>query len=194
MFYLYTKNTYRSMVAFNRFVNLFHRRWAVPVLVELHATHGAKFVTLHRRLGVGRAVLKATLDSLIEAGWVRRNPGYGHPMRPEYVLTGVGRKLAPSSGRLLATVRRLDLEPIAFRKWTMPVTWVLGAEPHRFGELRRELEVITPRALTLSLKDMEDEGLVQRDVFDDYPPVTSYSLDRRARPVYQALVPLAEAV
>jgi DNA-binding HxlR family transcriptional regulator len=182
------------MVALNRFISLFHRRWAVPILVELHRCHGAKFVTLHNRLGVGRAMLRATLDSLVAEGWVQRNPGYGHPMRPEYVLTEVGRQLAPCSGRLLKTVRRLDLEPIAFRKWTMPVTWVLGAEPHRFGELRRELGVITPRALTLSLKDMEGGGLVHREVFDDYPPVTSYSLDRRARPVYRALVPLVEAV
>ena len=33
-------------------VNLFHRRWAVPVLAELERDHGAKFVTLSRRLGM----------------------------------------------------------------------------------------------------------------------------------------------
>ncbi len=182
------------MVALNRFITLFHRRWTVPVLVELHRSRGAKFVTLHNRLGVSRAILRATLDDLIDEGWVHRNPGYGHPMRPEYVLSEAGRQLAPSSGRLLETVRRLDIEPIAFRKWTMPVTWVLGSEPHRFGELRQELAGITPRALTLSLKDMEDGGLVHREVFEEYPPVTSYSLQRRARPLYRALVPLAQAV
>ena len=182
------------MVALNRFITLFHRRWAVGVLVELHRSRGSKFVTLHNRLGVARATLRATLDDLIAQGWVHRNPGYGHPMRPEYVLTEVGRQLAPCSGRLLETVRRLEIEPIAFRKWTMPVTWVLGTEPHRFGELRCELPTVTPRALTLSLKDMQDGGLVHREVLDDYPPVTSYSLERRARPVYRALVPLAEAV
>jgi DNA-binding HxlR family transcriptional regulator len=143
---------------------------------------------------VGRAVLRATLDDLIAQGWVQHNPGYGHPMRPEYLLTAAGRHLAPSSGRLLGTVRRLEIEPIAFRKWTMPVTWLLGAEPGRFGELKRGLPGITSRALALSLKTMEHGGLVHRDVLDDYPPVTSYSLHRRARPVYRALVPLANAV
>jgi DNA-binding HxlR family transcriptional regulator len=182
------------MVASNPFISLFHRRWAVPVLVELQSARGAKFVTLVNRLGAGRAILRATLDGLIAEGWVQRNPGHGHPMRPEYILTEVGRQLAPCSGRLLETVRRLDLEPIAFHKWTMPVTWVLGSEPHRFGELRRELPGISPRALALSLKDMEGGRLVRREVFDDYPPVTSYSLQRRARPLYRALVPLAEAV
>lgn len=182
------------MVALNRFITLFHRQWAVRVLVELQRSHGAKFVTLHGRLGVGRATLRATLDDLIAEGWVLRNPGHGHPMRPEYLLTAAGAHLAPCLGRLLGTVRRLDIEPIAFRKWTLPVTWVLGDAPHRFGELRRRLPGITPRALTLSLKDLEVGRLVRREVLDDYPPVTSYSLDRRARPVYRALVPLAEAV
>ena len=151
-------------------------------------------MSLHNRLGVSRAILRATLDDLIAEGWVQRNPGYGHPMRPEYLLTGAGRQLAPSSGRLLGTVRRLDIEPMAFRKWTMPVMWVLGSEPRRFGELRHELSIITPRALTLSLKDMEGGGLVHREVFEEYPPVTSYSLQRRARPIYRALSPMAETV
>ncbi len=182
------------MVALNRFITLFHRQWAVRVLVELQRSRGAKFVTLHSRLGVGRVTLRATLDDLIAEGWVLRNPGHGHPMRPEYVLTAAGVRLAPCLGRLLGTVRRLDIEPIAFRKWTLPVTWALGDAPRRFGELRRQLPGITPRALTLSLKDLEGDRLVQREVFNDYPPVTSYSLDRRARPVYRALVPLVRAV
>ena len=72
--------------------------------------------------------------------------------------------------------------------------WVLGDGPHRFGELRRQLPGITPRALTLSLKDLQDDRLVRREVLAAYPPVTSYSLDRHARPVYRALVPLATAI
>jgi DNA-binding HxlR family transcriptional regulator len=178
----------------DRFVSLFHRRWAVPVLVALQQDRGAKFITLANRLGVGRETLRATLDDLISQGLVQRNPGYGHPMRPEYLLTAEGTRLAPSSGRLLSTVRRLDIEPLAFRKWTMPVTYVLGDGPRRFSDLREELGPITPRALTLSLKDMQQVNLVRRDVYDDYPPITSYRLNRRARPVFEALVPLARAV
>jgi len=182
------------LVAINRFIMLFHHRWAVTVLDALHRDRGAKFITLHRRLGVGRDTLRATLDALIEQGWVERNPGYGHPMRPEYVLTARGDRLAPCSGRLLDTVRRLEIEPIAFRKWSMPVTWSVGGEPRRFGELREGLPGISPRALTLSLKELEHRGMIVRDVYDAYPPVTTYSLQRVARPIYRALVPLAEAM
>ena len=178
----------------DRFITLFHRRWAVPVLTELQTLRGAKFVTLAKTLGVGRETLRATLDDLVGQGWIIRNPGHGHPMRPEYVLTADGRRLAPCSGRLLATVRRLEIEPLALKKWTMPVTLVLGREPRRFSELRHDLPGITPRALTLSLKSMQETRLVQRDVYDEFPPVTSYRLHRRARPVLEALRPLARAV
>jgi DNA-binding HxlR family transcriptional regulator len=181
-------------IPIDRFIRLFHRRWSVPVLVALDEGRGAKFVTLVNRLGVSREILRATLEDLLEQGLVMPNPGYGHPMRPEYLLTPAGQRLAPSSGRLVATVRRLEIEPLAFRKWTMPVTLALGREEHRFGELRGELPGITPRALTLSLKDMQDVALVRRDVYDDYPPVTAYRLGRRAKPVLEALVPLAHAV
>ena len=70
-----------------RLAQLFHHRWAVPVLAELHRTSGSRFVTLHRRLGIGRESLRRTLASLAEQDLVARNPGYGHPLRPEYVLT-----------------------------------------------------------------------------------------------------------
>ncbi len=75
------------------------------------------------------------------------NPGYGHPMRPEYLLTAEGQRLAPSSGRLISTVRRLKIEPLAFRKWTMPVTLALGDDDRRFSEIRASLPGITARAL-----------------------------------------------
>ncbi len=178
----------------NGFVNLFHRRWAIPVLAEIARDRGAKFVTLVKRLGVSRETLRATLDDLVAAGWVMRNPGYGHPMRPEYILTPKGEAMAPLPSRLVAQVRRLGIEPLAFKKWTMPVTYLLGESPHRFSELRLQLPNVTPRALTLSLKDMRTAGLIQREVIDDYPPITSYRLDRRARPLWRALQPLAEAV
>jgi DNA-binding HxlR family transcriptional regulator len=178
----------------DRFIALFHRRWAVPVLVELERGRGAKFITLANRLGVGRDTLRATLEDLVSMGLVARNPGHGHPMRPEYLLTAAGSHLAPSSGRLLATVRRLDIEPLALRKWTLPVTLVIGHDEWRFSELRDELPGITPRALTLSLKDMGACRLIRRDVDDDYPPVPRYRLLRRAQPLLDTLEPMARIV
>ena len=63
----------------------------------------------------------------------------------------------------------------------MPVVYALSDEPHRFSELRERLEGISPRALTLALKELEAAGVVERRVTDDYPPATSYRLAADAR-------------
>lgn len=162
-------------------VALFHHRWAVPVLAELHRTSGSKFVTLRRRLGVGRDSLQRTLGALIARGWVMRNPGHGHPLRPEYVLTAAGAKLAPWCARLMRVLARLGVGDVAFRKWSMPVVCAIGRGRRRFSQLRQSLTTATARALALALKDLQQAGLVERVVADDHPPATFYRLTPRGR-------------
>jgi DNA-binding HxlR family transcriptional regulator len=159
--------------------NLFHFRWSLPVLAELHLAGGTKFVTLANRLGVGRETLRRTLDALVEAGLVARNPGYGHPLRPEYVLTKRGRQIGPAAVRLVDALRDEGLEDVGLKKWSLPVVLELAAE-RRFAELRTALRV-SPRALTLALKDLAHAGLVERRVHDGFPPSTTYRLTGRAR-------------
>ena len=172
-------------------VELFHFRWAVPILAELHRQRGSRFVTLVRMLGLSRETLRQTLTALIDAGLVARNPGYGHPLRPEYVLTERGWAVADACRPLIEALRRRNLEDVALKKWSMPVLAALTHEPRRFSELRLDLAGISPRALTLALKDLESAGLVERRVTDDYPPATVYRLTRRARPLGDLLEPLA---
>lgn len=164
-------------------VALFHNRWSVPILAELHRQRGSRFVTLSRILGLSRESLRRTLTALIEGGLVGRNPGYGHPLRPEYVLTSSGERIAAACRPLVEQLRRGDLEEVALKKWSMPVVFALGDGPLRFSELRDALEGISPRALTLALKDLEASGLVDRRVTDDYPPATVYRLTRSGRPL-----------
>jgi DNA-binding HxlR family transcriptional regulator len=159
--------------------SLFHFRWSLPVLAELHRGGGTKFVTLANRLGVGRETLRRTLDALIAAELVARNPGYGHPLRPEYVLTAGGRRLGPAAMRLVDALRDEDLEDVGLKKWSLPVVLELATE-RRFAELRTALRV-SPRALTLALKDLAHAGLVERRVHDGFPPSTTYRLTGRAR-------------
>jgi len=164
-------------------VELFHNRWSVPILAELHRQRGSRFVTLARGLGVSRESLRRTLAALMESGLVGRNPGYGHPLRPEYVLTRTGEALARACRPLVDRLRDDELEEVGLKKWSMPVVFALAAGPRRFSELRDRLEGISPRALTLALKDLEAAGLVDRRVTDDYPPATIYRLTRTGRPL-----------
>ena len=164
-------------------VGLFHNRWSVPILAELHRQRGSRFVTLARILGLSGESLRRTLTALMDAGLVGRNPGYGHPLRPEYVLTSSGEQIAVGCRPLAERLRRGDLEEVGLKKWSMPAVYALADGPQRFSELRERLEGISPRALALALKDLEAAGLVDRQVTDDYPPATVYRLTKSGRPL-----------
>lgn len=165
----------------NRLVALCHYRWTVPVLAELRRSRGSRSVTLEKRLRVSRDSLRRTLEALMNGGWVMRNPGHGHPLRPEYVLTPTGAELAPWCVRLMTVLAALGAEQTALRKWSMPVALALRSGRTRFSEVRAFVPGLTARALTLTLKSLQREGLVERLISDSYPPATYYRLTPRAR-------------
>lgn len=61
-------------------------------------------------------------------------------------------------------------------KWSLLVIATLGTRPRRFMELKRELESISQRMLTLTLRHLERDGLVLRTVFPEIPPRVEYRL------------------
>lgn len=161
-------------------IELVHYRWNIPVLAELHRQSGARFVVLANSLGVSRGSLSASLDSLVQMDLVRRNPGYGHPMRPEYLLTDVGECVGERCLDLARLVERRGDSAIAYRKWTLPLVAAIGQGVRRFNEVREALgDAATPRAVTLGLKSMTLEGWARRRLIDDYPPAAGYMLAPR---------------
>lgn len=73
-------------------------------------------------------------------------------------------------------------------KWTLLVIRDLAGDSRRFCELERSLEGISPRTLSLRLRTLEDEGIVERQTFPEVPPRVTYALTEKGR----ALVPLIE--
>jgi DNA-binding HxlR family transcriptional regulator len=61
-------------------------------------------------------------------------------------------------------------------KWSVLVVSLLGNGPCRFSELRRTIEGISQRMLTLTLRGLERDGLVTRTVFPTIPPKVEYAL------------------
>jgi DNA-binding HxlR family transcriptional regulator len=169
-----------------RLIPLFHRRWSVPLLAELERSGGAKFDSLAYSLGASPSAVRQTLDELISRGWVIPNPGYGHPLRPEYILTSGGHRLAPMCNRLDGMLRKLDLREVALRKWSMPALYVVGHGSRRFSEIGSALGSITDRALSLTLKDLYSAGVLIREVGATHPPVSLYQPTRTG----QALIPI----
>jgi len=61
-------------------------------------------------------------------------------------------------------------------KWTVHVVVELAAGPRRFKELQRLVDGVSPRMLTFTLRRLERDGLVSRQVFPTTPPQVAYSL------------------
>ena len=61
-------------------------------------------------------------------------------------------------------------------KWTVLVVELLATGPTRFNEMRRTIGNISQRMLTLTLKKLEANGIVNRTIFPTVPPRVDYSL------------------
>jgi DNA-binding HxlR family transcriptional regulator len=72
-------------------------------------------------------------------------------------------------------------------KWSVLVMSLLGERMHRFSELRRAIEGISQRMLTLTLRQLERDGLVARTVHATVPPRVDYELTALGRSVLEPL-------
>jgi DNA-binding HxlR family transcriptional regulator len=75
-------------------------------------------------------------------------------------------------------------------KWTLIILFLLSNKTMRFGELHRELPMMTQATLTKQLRSLENDKLVIRTVFNQIPPKVQYSLSdigEKFRPSLESL-------
>ncbi|MBD0380478.1 winged helix-turn-helix transcriptional regulator [Paenibacillus sedimenti] len=65
---------------------------------------------------------------------------------------------------------------IISNKWTALVIYSLEDGAIRYGEMGRRIEGISKKMLTQTLRQLERDGLVQRDITPSIPPIVAYSL------------------
>ena len=76
----------------------------------------------------------------------------------------------------------MNLEPVVNAlkkiggKWKIAILYKLNESPCRFGELKKTLHPITQQMLTKQLRELEQDGLISRQVFNVIPPKVQYSL------------------
>ncbi len=75
-------------------------------------------------------------------------------------------------------------------KWTAIIIRDLTACDSRFCELERSLGGISPRTLSLRLRELEENGIVERRTYAEVPPRVEYALTEKGR----ALTPIVEAM
>ena len=72
-------------------------------------------------------------------------------------------------------------------KWSVFVVMLLGEKERRFAELQRDAGGISKRMLSLTLKRLERDGMVNRTVFDTVPPSVSYALTPLGRSLWRPI-------
>ncbi|MEV6303033.1 helix-turn-helix domain-containing protein [Actinoplanes sp. NPDC051861] len=78
-------------------------------------------------------------------------------------------------------------------KWKSLILWELANYgTRRFGELRRGLPGVSEKMLIQHLREMEEDGLLHREVFREVPPRVEYSLTDDGRSLNEALRPLGD--
>jgi len=77
-------------------------------------------------------------------------------------------------------------------KWSVLIVGLLADGPKRFSELRRTIEGISQRMLTLTLRGLERDGLVTRTVYPTIPPRVEYQLTELGRTLRKPIQSLAK--
>jgi len=73
-------------------------------------------------------------------------------------------------------------------KWKPLILWSLAqSEVLRYGQLKKTIDGITHKMLSQQLKDLEEEGLVNRKQYNQVPPKVEYSLTKRGKTVIPIL-------
>ena len=158
-------------------VKVTSRAWSLDILAAMHRGTPGRQASLISATGAGRTAFAQSLGHLVDLGLLERNPGHGHPLRPEFRLTARGVEIARIADGIKTIVDRSSDLFLLRRAWTIPVLAV-SQQPRYFGEIKGQLVPITDRALSQSLKQLEAHQWLNRAIDGSSRPV---------RALYQAV-------
>lgn len=75
-------------------------------------------------------------------------------------------------------------------KWKPLLLYFISVDVNRFGQLQRMMPNCSKRIMTKQLRELEEDGLIHREVFAEVPPKVIYTLSAKGeslRPVFRAL-------
>ena len=144
-------------------VKLTSRAWSLKILALLHTGVPGRQAPLLKATSASRTAFASSLEHLVQLGLLERNPGHGHPLRPEFRLTRSGVKAAEIADRIVKAVPDESEFALLRRSWTVPIL-ALTDTPRRFSSIKSDLATITDRALSTSLYQLEACEWLQRDI------------------------------
>jgi DNA-binding HxlR family transcriptional regulator len=79
------------------------------------------------------------------------------------------------------------------KKWAILIISILGRHDRlRFNDIMSNIEGISPKSLTDLLKELQKEGLIQREAFSEIPPRVEYFLTDDGKQLCEAIIPLIQ--
>lgn len=144
-------------------VKLTSRAWSLNILALMHSGVPGRQAPLLAASGASRTSFTASLDHLVRLNLLEKNPGHGHPLRPEFRLTRSGVNAAETAERIVTAVPDTLEFALLRRSWTVPIL-ALTDMPRRFSGIRTDLAPITDRALSSSLYQLEARDWIRRDI------------------------------
>lgn len=155
------------------FILLCSRAWSLQILAYVYGQNDPRISPIAHHFSASRTSISSALSQLVELGYLRKNSGHGHPLRPAYVLTPKGYSVASWAAELDEVLEPAQWK-IARRTWSLPVLREAGPES-RFRELRSKLNPVTDRALSESLKTLSRNHWLGRCVDAEHtPPRVTY--------------------
>lgn len=77
-------------------------------------------------------------------------------------------------------------------KWKPIILFIIKKEKKRFGEIRKMIPGITQKMLTQQLRELEQDGIVHREVYPVVPPKVEYSMTEYGQSLSPILTAMAE--
>lgn len=154
-------------------VKLTSRAWSLKALALIHQGVPARQAPLLAASGASRTTFVNSLKHLEELGLLERNPGHGHPLRPEFRLTARGHALAPLAHQIEGQITDKEGAILLRKTWTIPLLAVTHA-PKAFSVIKRDLGAITDRALSQTLQDLSAHRWIERHVETQARPPRPY--------------------
>lgn len=144
-------------------VNISAKAWALKILALLDSGVPGRQAPLLAATNASRPAFATSLYHLVDLKLLEKNPGHGHPLRPEFRLTPQGVIAASVAGQIINAAPDEEAFAILKRSWSVPILVIAGT-PTRYSTIKNGLGNITDRALSQSLYFLEESDWLERKI------------------------------
>ena len=184
-------------------ISMIKDKWVDEILMCLH-TGPKRFSELEKSLtGISKKVLSSKLHQLEQNRLIDRHIIPTSPIKTQYCLSDFSVSLKPvfkaiyfweEKYRAYNKIDNINLKPTSLtlrlleKKWKIGIINCIRYDTKRISELQKDLHPVSKKMLIEHLKEMENDGLIIKNTYDEMPPRVEYELS----PLGQELVPIID--